>query len=785
MKNRSKSVHSSEQLFAQALVDAVGQLDEELSFKAGDIITVTEVIDEDWYKGECHGKSGIFLAACVQLLNEEECNASPALESSHSSVQSKKDKESNRISDEYSSHYNNYKSTGQLNIQGHDACSNQYQAKPVEHADRGMSYTSENTKTHCDTEDGVTPYARTLYPFVGELTDELSFEANDIVTLIQHVDEQWIEGEIDGKIGLFPANYVEIVVDCPYAYKTDDIGLDIVESDVVAAGSKTNHIETDDYEKVDSVAKTVNTEMEKPVEISKGDESVEEHYGLVLYDFNAETAQDLTVYEGETVTVIKQIDENWLLVRNDDGKTGMCPVVYVDLIGAPPELTSASHDKNFNEIKEESGQTKEKLPDRKHGIHNKDTAANEVHDKPCVVITSSVKDVEPSAIHVPLKADSSIDHSISSRKSPINAKPVLKPKPLIAPKPALKPKPSISSKPWAPAGHKPVTFDPKASIPKSTSSKSLSQYNEGSETDTQTSKMTKAQSMFEINNQSESRSVNETSQLESKESNPGSTSSLTSDTERRSSDANTDSHSKKMFDDWDLTKPLDSLLHSEFSKAKHEAEIKSRSSSLRSSGSSGHSHRSMTDTDTKGVDETDRASTYHKSVVGLTGNYSRENFEEGLSFGNSTFFISDQKRVPHRKPPPPPGRSSVKNDFARKPSLKKPAPPRPAGPRIAPAPSKVPIVPTRTESAKTVPSHSVPAGSAAIPARPQGAPRKHGRPAPPRPQATPSKLPGEDLMGFSPPTNSAICKYFFFLQKIVGLFIKHIAFKIKEIGKKT
>ena len=60
----------------------------------------------------------------------------------------------------------------------------------------------------------ITPYAIALYTFKGQLADELSFEANDIILLTNHIDDNWIEGEIDGKSGIFPANRVAIHVDC-------------------------------------------------------------------------------------------------------------------------------------------------------------------------------------------------------------------------------------------------------------------------------------------------------------------------------------------------------------------------------------------------------------------------------------------------------------------------------------------------------------------------------------------------------------------------------------------
>lgn len=64
----------------------------------------------------------------------------------------------------------------------------------------------------------VTPFAIALYQFNGRAEDELSFNANDIILLIKHIDDKWTEGELDGKSGIFPTSFVTIEVDCPNAF---------------------------------------------------------------------------------------------------------------------------------------------------------------------------------------------------------------------------------------------------------------------------------------------------------------------------------------------------------------------------------------------------------------------------------------------------------------------------------------------------------------------------------------------------------------------------------------
>jgi hypothetical protein len=53
------------------------------------------------------------------------------------------------------------------------------------------------------------PQFRALYSYAGQHDDELPFNAGDIISLISKEEEAWWKGELDGRIGVFPSNYVE------------------------------------------------------------------------------------------------------------------------------------------------------------------------------------------------------------------------------------------------------------------------------------------------------------------------------------------------------------------------------------------------------------------------------------------------------------------------------------------------------------------------------------------------------------------------------------------------
>uniref|UniRef100_A0A672LPC7 Osteoclast-stimulating factor 1 n=1 Tax=Sinocyclocheilus grahami TaxID=75366 RepID=A0A672LPC7_SINGR len=53
------------------------------------------------------------------------------------------------------------------------------------------------------------PRCRALYQYFGQDVDEISFDVNDIIDLINEDQSGWWRGRIHGKEGLFPGNYVE------------------------------------------------------------------------------------------------------------------------------------------------------------------------------------------------------------------------------------------------------------------------------------------------------------------------------------------------------------------------------------------------------------------------------------------------------------------------------------------------------------------------------------------------------------------------------------------------
>ena len=56
--------------------------------------------------------------------------------------------------------------------------------------------------------------ARALYNFVGQSAKELTFKKGDVIFVRRQIDKNWYEGEQNAMVGLFPANYVEVITFC-------------------------------------------------------------------------------------------------------------------------------------------------------------------------------------------------------------------------------------------------------------------------------------------------------------------------------------------------------------------------------------------------------------------------------------------------------------------------------------------------------------------------------------------------------------------------------------------
>ncbi|XP_063893242.1 uncharacterized protein LOC110378155 isoform X7 [Helicoverpa armigera] len=126
--------------------------------------------------------------------------------------------------------------------------------------------------------------AKALYTFNGQTPRELSFRKGEMIHVRRQIDNNWYEGELHGRIGLFPYNYVEIQ-----------------KGDTVQAPKKP---------------------------------AVVEGRARAKFDFTAQTNLELPLKKGEVVVLTRRIDQNWWEGRNGS-KTGIFPDSYVTILQEP------------------------------------------------------------------------------------------------------------------------------------------------------------------------------------------------------------------------------------------------------------------------------------------------------------------------------------------------------------------------------------------------------------------------------------------------------------------
>ncbi|XP_042545475.1 dynamin-binding protein isoform X1 [Dipodomys spectabilis] len=154
---------------AWALMGLSAQLDEELDFREGDVITIIGVPEPGWFEGELEGRRGIFPEGFVELLGP--------LRTVDESVSSGKG--------------DDHVANGNIEIPGGEE-------------GRGLAEDDEG-------EQGGS-YGIALYRFQALEPNELDFEVGDKIQILATLEDGWLEGRLKGRTGIFPYRFVKL---CP------------------------------------------------------------------------------------------------------------------------------------------------------------------------------------------------------------------------------------------------------------------------------------------------------------------------------------------------------------------------------------------------------------------------------------------------------------------------------------------------------------------------------------------------------------------------------------------
>ena len=202
----------------KCLYEFVGEAETDLSLSLGDLIKITNVVSDDWYEGTCNGKSGQFPKAFVEAVKSSEIFEMALAVANFSSEQegdiSLKEGEvviiTEIIDDNWAIGHTHGGNKGsfprafikQISFED-SALKNALQAS-VEPKDKMVGLTNTDNETVEDGPPSSNTYA-VISPFVAQGENELNIVVGDIVEVLSTYDDFWLEGKLQsGKTGIFP-----------------------------------------------------------------------------------------------------------------------------------------------------------------------------------------------------------------------------------------------------------------------------------------------------------------------------------------------------------------------------------------------------------------------------------------------------------------------------------------------------------------------------------------------------------------------------------------------------
>ncbi|XP_032245527.1 SH3 domain-containing kinase-binding protein 1 isoform X9 [Halichoerus grypus] len=215
------------------------QNDDELELKVGDIIEVVGEVEEGWWEGVLNGKTGMFPSNFIKELSGEsdDLGISQDEQLSKSSLRETTGSESDGgdSSSTKSEGANGTVATAAIQpkkVKG-VGFGDIFKDKPIKLRPRSIEVendflpveksigkklppataTPDPSKPEMDSRTKTKDYCKVIFPYEAQNDDELTIKEGDIVTLINKdcIDVGWWEGELNGRRGVFPDNFVKLL----------------------------------------------------------------------------------------------------------------------------------------------------------------------------------------------------------------------------------------------------------------------------------------------------------------------------------------------------------------------------------------------------------------------------------------------------------------------------------------------------------------------------------------------------------------------------------------------
>ncbi|XP_067896481.1 SH3 domain-containing kinase-binding protein 1 [Heterodontus francisci] len=215
------------------------QNEDELELKIGEVIEVLGEVEEGWWEGILNGKSGMFPSNFVkELPDEQEETASTqedtTLKTNIKDLNSPEQDATNGVGGKTMDGSNGAIATEiqPKKIKGF-GFGDIFKDKPIKLRPRSMEIELDNStidkpsgrklasamssqepmKSEPDSRSKGKEYCKVLFPYEAQNEDELTIREGEIVIIISKecADVGWWEGEINGKRGVFPDNFVKLL----------------------------------------------------------------------------------------------------------------------------------------------------------------------------------------------------------------------------------------------------------------------------------------------------------------------------------------------------------------------------------------------------------------------------------------------------------------------------------------------------------------------------------------------------------------------------------------------
>ncbi|XP_028049418.1 sorbin and SH3 domain-containing protein 1 isoform X17 [Monomorium pharaonis] len=192
--------------------------------------------------------------------------------------------------------------------------------------------------------------ARAKFNFVAQTNLELSLVKGELVVLTRRVDENWYEGRIGNRKGIFPISYVEVLTEPGHRSETPIQNKPVASPaahSLLANGSSGGKLSMGPHHYVPSIPVNINTTQPhynslprmggSKLHVSQLSETlhIDTHSEPIpyraLYNYKPQNDDELELKEGDTVYVMEKCDDGWYVGSSQrTGYFGTFPGNYVE-----------------------------------------------------------------------------------------------------------------------------------------------------------------------------------------------------------------------------------------------------------------------------------------------------------------------------------------------------------------------------------------------------------------------------------------------------------------------